>query len=371
MRKPKTAEKSTGKVGIKVLTSMNLGFYGPEPIYDRKMTDKEFSDAVSWYNYNIDDKDGTQFVAQYLVSQNRDDEAALVKKYGTKYFPSSMGRIARILLTGGTPPDYAMVNFEQALKDGLNHLQASQKDAPVTIYKDEPRVNERNVALVETIQEAYEALSRKFEVKEFLADQPAYLIEKIGDWFKTDLDELMTWSPDDDISEKQLGKMKVYLTNLVVDIYSLIGKDPFAAPEVVIKVKKPRKPRKKKVIPPEKQVAKVKIAMEYPDLGLKGIEPKDMIGKQGVWIYDTRYSKLTHLAAASETGLTVKGSTIINFDEETSESKRVGRKAKDVTNEVVNGGKVALRHVFDNIKSQNIKFTGRLSANNIILRIDK
>lgn len=355
--------KTTKKVGIKVLASLNLGFYGPEPIYDRLLTSKELSEALTWYNYNMDDKDGIKFAAQYLESIGNKEDAKLVTSGNLKYFPASIGRIARIILMGGQVPDYAMDNFNKALEDGKARFLADKDLGPKVIYKDEPHLNERNVVLLDTILSAIETQSRKFKVTDYLTKEnvPADKIEKIGIFLKDELNRTKSISPGE-------VKLIAYMTKIVDSIYAMIGKDPNAVPTPV--VKKPRKPRKKKIIPPEKLAAKVKISMDYKDLDLKGIAPKDIIGKNAVWIYDTRYSKLTRLVGA-DGGLSIKGSTITNFDEKQSESKRVGRKAKVATNEVVNGGKVALRHVFDQIKSQPIKFTGRLSANNIILRVEK
>jgi hypothetical protein len=133
-------------------------------------------------------------------------------------------------------------------------------------------------------------------------------------------------------------------------------------------VKKPRKPRAKKIIPAEKKVAKVQYMKEFPELGLKSIEPKEIIGKSALWYYDVRYQKL--VVVRSTNGLEVKGTTVI-FDDKISEAKKIGRKTKETLDLVLKGGKIVLKKVFENIKTGNIEVTGRLSENTILLRVEK
>jgi|SRR5665213_760844 len=357
-KKTKTPTKS----GVKVIATLNKGFYGEEPIYDRALTTPEFDDAMNWYNYNLDEKDGFGFLIQWLTQDNREDLAKQVKSTGYKYFYLGLGSMARMLLNGSTLPDYAYTNFEKAIQDGLAKGTLDKSIEAPTVYKEIPQLNEKNVDLLVPIFDAIDALDMTFDLRVYLAEKqvPKDKAVKIGRFlmeeYEGDLDQI-------EINE--------YLQMVFDEIKEFAGVDTLETPkETTVKAKKPRKPRKKKIIPPEKKVAKVKIALEDKDLGLKSIEPKEIIGKSSLWIYDSRYGKLTSLKA-KEGGLDVKGSTVINVDEDNSESKRVGRKAKEITQNVVKGGKVDLRNMFKTIKTANIKFTGRLSANTVLLRVEK
>ena len=80
------AKSKTKALGVKIIHPLDLGFYGPEPVYDRLLTPKELGAALTWYNYNMDDKMGLTFVIQFLNDQGLTEDAKVVKAAGEKYF---------------------------------------------------------------------------------------------------------------------------------------------------------------------------------------------------------------------------------------------------------------------------------------------
>ena len=69
-------------------------------------------------------------------------------------------------------------------------------------------------------------------------------------------------------------------------------------------------------------------------------------------------------------GLSVKGSSIVNFSETKSIQKTL-RKPEVMLPEVLKGGKVFLRNAIDSIKAVESKLTGRINADTILLRMMK
>ena len=69
-------------------------------------------------------------------------------------------------------------------------------------------------------------------------------------------------------------------------------------------------------------------------------------------------------------GLSVKGSSIVNFSESKSVQKTL-RKPDAMIPEVLKGGKVFLRNVLDGIKAVESKLNGRINADTILLRVMK
>ena len=91
-----------------------------------------------------------------------------------------------------------------------------------------------------------------------------------------------------------------------------------------------RKPRKRKEKSPEKLVAKLKYKIEDTKLGIKSIDPTEIIYAESLWVYNTKTRKLGQYQAKvldprkmnrPGTGLMVKGTSIIGYDEETSIQK--------------------------------------------------
>lgn len=351
-------------LGVRILHTTDMRGYGEEPVFDRLLTAKELGWALTWYSSNMDDKTGIGFAVQYLTKIGRGDEAKLVKAGGEKYFPVTLGRIAKIILNGGSLPDYAMKNFDTAFFDGKERSLAAKAEVAPRKFKEEPRLNEKNVALLEPIMVAIEKMDKKFDLTKALDGVDGAKLLKVAQFLEAEYDHAKKEVPSFDTTQAKIDKALTYHNKIVDETFKLAGKTRGAP----VKVVKPRKPRKKKVISPDRLVMKVAVAPEFPELKLKSIAPKEIIGAKALWLYDTRYSKLTVLRGEA---LSVKGSTVINFDEGTSMSKRCGRKAALITDNVIKAGKVALRHIFDDIKTAPITFTGRLNANIILLRVEK
>lgn len=132
-----------------------------------------------------------------------------------------------------------------------------------------------------------------------------------------------------------------------------------------------RKVRTKKPVSPEKLVRKIKYQKDAPDLGIASVNPKDIIGANQLWVYNTKTRKLgRYVASTTDQVLSVKGSTILGWDPKLSVSKTL-RKPAEQLKEFHNSGKVQLRTFLDKIKATEVKLNGRTNDQTILLRVDK
>jgi hypothetical protein len=69
-------------------------------------------------------------------------------------------------------------------------------------------------------------------------------------------------------------------------------------------------------------------------------------------------------------GLSVRGSTITGFDETTSITKKL-RKPEAVLKPLLEGGKIYLRKVMENINCKEQKATGRINPDTLLIRVIK
>jgi hypothetical protein len=122
--------------------------------------------------------------------------------------------------------------------------------------------------------------------------------------------------------------------------------------------------RRKQYIPPEKLVKNIKYLEKYNDLG-RSKPPKEIINAKGVLLYNTK-RKIIFLYK-SKTGLTVKGTTLKNFDEFIV--KNCGRKDNKWLNMMSGCPEVKLMNELNNLNAKNQTGTGRLNADTLILRI--
>ena len=154
--------------------------------------------------------------------------------------------------------------------------------------------------------------------------------------------------------------------------------DVFGACDMIMQEGKVnRKPRKPKEVNKEKVVAKMKYRKSDEGLKLVSINPSDIIGCNELWTYNIKTRKIGKyiaknidpLGAGREgSGLNVKGTTILGFDEKESIQKTL-RKPKEQLKEFADCGKVKLRKYMDDIKTTDIKLNGRINLDTVLLKI--
>jgi len=139
-----------------------------------------------------------------------------------------------------------------------------------------------------------------------------------------------------------------------------------------ISIKKASKaPRKRKAVPVEKIVAKLKYLKLFKDVAAKldlvSVHPTKLHGASEAWVYDTGKRKLHHYIADEYSKVfSVKGNTLLGFDANTSEMKTL-RKPGEQIKEVM-GSKPAARKYFKDIKAVGAVPNGRFNENMIILK---
>jgi hypothetical protein len=129
-----------------------------------------------------------------------------------------------------------------------------------------------------------------------------------------------------------------------------------------------RAPRAKKAVPAEKIVGKLKYMKQNEPLKLVSINPADIIGAKELWVFNTKTRKLGRYLAKEYSELSVKGTSIINFDENTSVQKTV-RKPEEKLKEFKAAGKVQLRKFLDDINATDTKMNGRVGEDTVLLKV--
>jgi hypothetical protein len=146
---------------------------------------------------------------------------------------------------------------------------------------------------------------------------------------------------------------------------------------IIEQAKATRKPRKPKQRSASKVVEKLKFSKADPKYSLASIDPTTIIGANELWVFNVKTRKLGKYIASSidpkglmreGTGLSVKGTTIIGFDETTSIQKTL-RKPVDQLKEFKDAGKVKLRKFLDDIPTTDIKLNGRCNPDTVLLKV--
>lgn len=135
--------------------------------------------------------------------------------------------------------------------------------------------------------------------------------------------------------------------------------------KVPIKVRKQRTVKPKA---PEKLITNLKYKKEDVEQKIVSVDPVNIIKAQCLWVYNTKYRQLSVYHAIDDGGLSVKGTTITQFDKKTSMTKRL-RKPHDVIPKLLSCGSIVLNSFMNDIKTNTTIPTGRINEDTVLLRI--
>jgi len=140
-----------------------------------------------------------------------------------------------------------------------------------------------------------------------------------------------------------------------------------ACDDFIEKSSSQRKPRAKKVKPPEVVVANLKTTRECVELGIGGYDATKLLGAQEAWFYDIEKRKLILYKAADKDGLGVKGTTITNYDENSSGSRPI-RKPSEFFKDLLIGC-LGLNRAWHMIRGKISPVKSRTNNNMILLAV--
>ena len=131
-----------------------------------------------------------------------------------------------------------------------------------------------------------------------------------------------------------------------------------------------RKPRVTKTKPPAVQVSRIKFKKEDTELGIKSVNPSEMVGASQVWVYNVKYKRLAAYRSDSVQGIQVKGSTLQNYDPDMSECRSI-RRPEVILKILLDASKVKLRKLLSDLTTKGYDVTGRINDESIIVRVIK
>jgi hypothetical protein len=167
---------------------------------------------------------------------------------------------------------------------------------------------------------------------------------------------------------QQLREGYSHLTKKDAAAYLAALETLHGACDVVIDASKAtRKPKAKKAPSKEKLIVKVQYKDRDDKLQIVSVNPLELIGATEIWVYNTKTRKLGKYVAEEGQIMQVKGTSLLFYDDTKSVQKTL-RKPEETLKEFKKAGKVRLRTFMDDIKTTDIKLSGRLNSDTIILK---
>lgn len=357
------------------VTDPNLLFAGAEPKFSPlgEITKSEMAQALNWYSQNKASKDAQKYALDYFKKKlkitNVDD--------AIKSTISTFGFVCRIVSNGGVLSEKDQKWFDEQVEIVKQYKKPKKVvdivAAPtVTIQdriadKSSECIGELEGMIDDIVLSNFKETPSPYGLFHTMNIKQAHT-RHIVDWARNrrqQYDEALTttdkelkeaWS---NFTKPNLKKMVAFCDQVILDCQKIAGD-----------AAKTRKPRKRKEKSPDQLVAKVKICQEFKELGLKSVDVKSILGATQLWVYNTKYRKVGCYHAADAGGFSIKGTTILNFNEIKSIQKKL-RKPEVSLPEILNGGKVMLRNFMDGIRAVESEMNGRLNDDTILLRVIK
>ena len=359
--KVKAKPKQKSRAAIK---SIDEKHYGPEPIVI-----SSFTDALNWYNYMGSDDDAREWFFDYLKKNYTKSDIAFIKKLPKWKISKTLGSVARILSNGNVLPEKNMEYFKNGVQDLISagkQIVDEVEEVSKPVVDVQARVRDKANVIITNLEEELDLVmdGKEFSMYTFCQanELNPQILNIVADYYRPQLEEIL--SNDDQVKEA-FGKRQKFWANFWNNFFADI--DRYLNNKKVVKVRKPREKKAKSAV---ELVKNLKFQKEEPSLKIVSVHPAEIIGCQQLWVYNTKYRKLTQYSALGPAGIQVKGTTLTGWDTESSISKTL-RKPEQSLTELLSAGKVGLRSFMSNIKTTESKPNGRLNQECILLRVVK
>lgn len=351
--------------------------YGTEPAWHNVEfeSDEDRSDrlwkAKSWYRERTTTRDKKKWVVEYTKATYNEETKKAVSSVSSKFFSETIAVLCRCKIQGLELTSTEAATIEESitkLKDmGVENLK-NQKPKKSIQERIEEQVSEYCGMMCEVTDQILDQIvTRKsvtFNMKNWLLSHKVKALQakRIAEYIKPTMEEVLETIEGTD---PQLVEGYSYMTKPMLKKWArILSAIIVACEDHALNHKSQRKPRKRKDKTPAQLTAKIKYKEKSDEFGLVSIDPAKIIGATTVVIFNTKYRHLTVYRSKDVTGFSIKGTTIQNFDEKTSETKTV-RKTNGLD-------KIAGIRTFNKywatLKTKSKVPSGRINSNVIIMK---
>jgi len=412
MAKAATKKKDTGKINLtprvkKAPKARNPLFLdekytGPEPTWEgweKWSTEKYWKEkhrGLYYYNYFNTYKDLAPNLFKWMATAGyTKEDIRAVKEIPDSHMTITAAALATMFLRG-MPENRDDMEHQDSGKWVRNELAGQIIKGQALVDKktaaDKNSVNTHQPSIQERIREAtyvhLEAIeewlegfiknSENFDPKGFnvlnhfksqeVNQAHARLIREQYAYSKQDYDELLSSTKDKTDAYTQLVDgyscyTKAQQKNMQAALTEIIA----ACDMILQKAKVSRKTRAKKAPSKEKLVAKLKFKESDDRYKLVSIKPEEALQSMELWVFNTKTRKLGVYVASDTAALSIKGTTIINYNEAKSVARTV-RKPEEFFRDVKSLPKTKMRKLYETINGVEIKMNGRINADIVLLK---
>jgi hypothetical protein len=363
-RKPKVQRITRNETYL-----VNKKYLGEEPLLKDDYSTTDYSNALTWYNYMCTAGEARDYIKDYLKAKGRTVELKIFNRVPDAWVPTTAAWVARMMSRGIKINPDSVHFFEKKLayciSKATEEIKESKEENKVVVSVQQ-RMRDKASDLIGDIEQLIDS-GEQFSLYEWLKSNevPAAYTGMIINYYAPWLDELLGALESSDVqlkeayahlTKKQLRERVMFFNKLIED-----------AEKYGSVTKKTRAPRKPRTVSAEKKLKNLKYQKEDNTYKIASVNPEKIIGCQELWTFNTKYKTLSVFRALDRGGLQVKGTSIVSYDEKNSFTKRTGRKPEEYVKKVLDGGKIVLRKLMDDMKEASLAY--RINENTILLRV--
>lgn len=384
-------ESVAPKRGPKLISSVSSDekYIGTEPEWDTEralaMSDADFEHhlrrSFRWYNYMFASKELKKYVVEWLQTNSKFNarEISIFVKSSDQFCPITICSLV-MAHRRGMPMKQKYANHiirvvQKIIDDNQDLIQpeptaAKRPEVKITIADRVAEKTAEYIGEVEGMIDEYIFDKKEFNLYNWLKEKnvPQGSIVRFRQVLSRQQLEFAEALEGNDaqLKEAYRGFNKTRMKQ-IIGFYEKIWTDldSYAQSKKVA-----RKVRVKKSPTKDKLVAKLKYRKEDRELKLTSINPVDIVGASRLWVYNTKTRKLYRYQADELAAtLTVKGTTIVGFDEAKSVGKTI-RKPAEVLAKFMKASKVQLRKFLEDINAVESRANGRINEDIILLKVE-
>jgi hypothetical protein len=359
------------------ITNIDQKYIGSEPDWSKPNT--TLINALSWYSNQCGPKESKKYTLDYIKKNKFDKDVIESISNVDEWRFKNLGFCCRILMNGGTLDD-AQINW---VKTRINELadvketvvKSSEFDKPKETVTIQDRIYIQCNTFISDLEDFIDEfvktkIKSDFKPYDWLLKNEIKAVhaKQIIDHFKPLQEELqlVISKKDSDLVEGYSNFKKVEIKNYLDLVESILDD----CSKIIDNKKITKKPRKKKAVSLDKKVAKVQYKKEDTDFKLVSMNPVDIIGSKQLIVFNTKTKKLGIYISKDDSGFSIKGTTLENFDDLLSVSKTL-RKPLEILPVISKAKKTELKKIMNGINSKDSPLNGRINSDTILIKVIK
>lgn len=360
-------------------------FVGTEPLwtdgYEPADYQREFGNALNWYNYIVDAKDCRAFLVDWFKSDKQKLKA--LSQVPDKFLPRTYANTARIAMRGFPVSEVHKNRIWEKVEEVVNkRIKSDDVDGEQPIeptIKIAKPIKLASTYIVSDVNDEIENLINGEDTKNMGQILMPY---KMSDkQYMECADKLQPLLAEyAEVLELRRANRKT----LTEEQKEFVDSFPFSGITIIKNIvqliegyindlkksyisKSVAKVRKKKPKDKTKLVKGIKYLAEDEKFG-KSVDPVNLLNCSEVWTYDTKTRKLSKYFSPIGGGITVKGASLVGYEESMSSCKLL-RKPEDQVPAFTATAKKDLTKWYSSVKSKTANVRPRLTATTLILKV--